>query len=121
MSQLKINPLIEKELNEIKVANVPEIDSYEFVISKGTRSVSEIVFEKGKYYCIELKDYIIHPYEGFNLHVQWNNNIPPKDIVMNVEVLDIMGKMIKVTGTGSSGIVWTGWLPISSITILNIL
>ena len=37
-----------------------------------------------------MKDYIVHPYDGFNLHIQWNNNIVPKDDEMNVEVLEVM-------------------------------
>ena len=114
-----MNVLIKKELDKVKVANVQESGNTIYV--KGTKLLNQIQFEKNKYYRIELKDYLVHPYEGFNLHIQWNNNIAPKDCIMNIEVIDTMGKMIKVTGCGESGIVWTGWLPISSVSILDLL
>ena len=118
-----MNELIKKELQNIHVAELPDYDdsTLQLKIPRGTRDADRIQFEKGKYYKIELANYIVHPYEGFNLHVQWNHNIIPKDTIMNVEVLDIMGKMIKVTGCGDSNVPWTGWLPIISVKLLTLL
>ena len=119
-----MNELIKKELQNCKVALIPNLDDDAtlLLIPKGTRNCTEIVFEKGKFYKVRFANYIVHPYEGFNLHIQWNNNIPPKEDIMNVEVLEIMGKMIKLNCTGCEhNSVWVGWVPISSVTILNII
>lgn len=125
MKAQKMNKLIEKELKNISVAILPEYDNNttEIFISKGTRSADYLSFEKGRYYKIELNDILLNPEkESLILHVQWNNNIIPKDKFMNVEVLEKMGNMIKVSGTGVNSVnSWSGWLPIDCVKILNLL
>lgn len=76
----------------------------------------------GKKYIIEVADYIIHPSSTFDLHVNWNNNIIPKDACMKCTVLTISGKMLKVAGNGYDKLSkeinsnkWVGWLPQKSI------
>ena len=55
-----------------------------------------------------------------------NNNIIPKCSCMKCEVLDRMGKLIKVYGVGFDlennidlNDVWEGWLPEASITVIK--
>lgn len=71
-------------------------------------------------YKILLEDYIIHPYDGFTLHENWNNNVIPTDNIMNVEIIQQLGKMIKISGIGvNDNKVWSGWVPKSSIKIIE--
>ena len=119
-----MNKLIEKELNNCKIANLPAFNenTTDLTIFKGIRNISDVKFEKDRYYRIQLADYLIHPNDNFILHIQWNNGIIPKDKIMNVQILEVMGnKMIKVLGTGFSNSMWEGWLPVDSVDILNIL
>ena len=119
-----MNPLIKKELEHVNIAILPSYNdnSSHIIIQKGIRNLSEMDVEEGKYYQIKVKDYIIHPYEGFNLHSQWNNNIIPKDDTMNIHVLQTMGKMIKVNGIGiHTNTPWIGWLPKSSFQIISLI
>ena len=120
--------LIRQELKNVKVALIPDMESIgnSFVIKKGKirsdLSQAEESLQEKKFYTIELADYILHPYDNFNLHIQWNNGIAPKDKILNVEVVKILGNMIKVSGCGTySSNIWTGWLPISSIKIVKTL
>ena len=119
-----MNQLILKELNNCNVAILP--DSFEncdqLTIPKGVRDVSKMHFEIGKYYKIHMQDYIVHPYEDFTLHSQWNNNVIPKDADMNIQVLEIMGKLMKVNGMCVPSFTpWSGWLPINSVDIVGLL
>ena len=119
-----MNSLIKAELNKVEIAQLPDYndDTLNIIINKGTRDVNDIKCSKGGYYHIKMKDYIVHPYDGFNLHIQWNNNVVPKDDEMNVEVLEVMGNMIKVSGTGVNiQTQWTGWLPVKSIEVIKVL
>lgn len=117
-----MNKIIKEQLEKLTNVVLPSYDdnTTEIIIPK--QDVEEIDFELNKYYHIELEDYIIHPFEGFNLHQNWNHNIIPKDKRMNVEVIQLMGKMIKITGVGENSLnTWEGWVPKKSIKILNTL
>lgn len=120
-----MNPLIENELKSTKVANVPnyETTTKEIVIFKGTKNMNNISFEVGKCYQIVLNSRLTDPDDvSITLHSQWNNNVVPKDEVMNVEILEIMGDMIRVHGTGIGSMSsWAGWLPISNVKISKLL
>ena len=119
-----MNKLIEKELNNCKIAYIPSFDENTTFLNivKGTRNISDVKFEKGRYYRIQLADYLIHPNDNFIFHIQWNKGIIPRDKVMNAEILEVMGsKMIKILGVGLSGSMWEGWLPVDSVDILNLL
>ena len=117
-----MNKFILDELNKCSTAivNFSECDTI-IHIPKGIRDSNKLEFSVGNYYSIQLKDYLIHPSDNFIFHIQWNNGNIPKDSIMNVQILEIMGKMIKVYGSGESNTVWQGWLPIDSVDILNIL
>ena len=119
-----MNKLIQQELNNCNVAIIPKFDDSitTLYIERGIRKITEIQFEVGKYYQIELEDILIHPTDNFILHSQWNNNVVPKNYIMNVEIIEIMGKMIKVRGTSiPSYSTWVGWLPKDLIHIKNLL
>lgn len=122
-----MNPLIKDQLQKIRRIEVPEYDDSTNVITlqKGS-SVLCSGLQEDHCYLISVEDYILNPPEGFTLHTNWNNNITPKHKFMKVDVLQIMGKMIKVNSIGFDmknqldlGDPWTGWLPQKSIKIIE--
>ena len=120
-----MNTLIKKELDSVKSIKLSEYneDTLEINIPKNIPKDKKVsTFEEKHSYKIKLKEYIVHPYEGFNLHIQWNKNVIPQEYVYDVEILRVMGKMINVSGLGcENNTSWTGWLPISSVEILEVL
>lgn len=118
-----MNSFIRKQLDKIRIAEVPPItEDTNTIIFKKKDIVTGVGFSVGKSYRITLKDYILHPYDGFTLHTNWNNDIIPTDNEMNIEVIQVMGKMVKFRGIGiHDGKFWTGWVPISSATIIEVI
>ena len=124
-----MNLVVEEQLSKVKIANLPPYDetTTHLVIHKKD-GVSQNDFIVGGEYLIQIEDYIINPYEGFTLHDNWNNGIPPIYNILKVRVSEIVGKMIKVSSVGfdiSNGIElpdrWEGWLPKKGVKILNVM
>ena len=123
-----MNKFIEKQLKQCKRAQIPEFDSNttHIFIPKGNIK-KDLTFETHKYYFIEIKDEVVNPQEGNSLSSNWNNGTHPPHKYMNVEVIMIMGKMIKVCGVAVDSIenrltlpvTWEGWIPNESMKILE--
>ena len=126
-----MNPLIKAQLDKIKYINLPPYDeeTTHLIIPKcgnpppGTTTLE---LQEGRYYLIKVEDYIVHPFDGFTLHDNWNKGIPPKHKYMKVEILKIMGNMININSIGFNNDTnqdindsWVGWLPRKSITTLQ--
>lgn len=121
-----MNEIIKEQLKLLKVAELPEFDDNTTDITIPKQEAKEYNINVGKCYLIELENYIINPPETFTLHINWNNNIIPKDKYMKVEIVGIMGKMVKVNGVGYDFVnkldlntMWEGWLPRKAITIIK--
>lgn len=117
-----MNNIILNQLKKCKVANIPFFDesTAEIFIQKGGKAVIKDDLIVNHYYKIEVDDYIIKPYDGFTLHDNWNHGVIPKDKIMNCEITQIMGKMIKVEAVGiDTNNSWSGWLPRKSIHIIE--
>ncbi len=123
-----MNPLIETQLNKLKsVVNVDfDSSSTQIIIPQNPHTVSSNELKTDCCYLISVEDYILNPPDGFTLHSNWNNNKIPKDRVMKIDVINKMGKMIKVNSIGydmknqrDTNNVWEGWLPEKSITIIE--
>jgi len=117
-----LNKIILEELKKCKVAKLPFFDdsTTEIFIQKGGSAIIKDDLVLNHYYRIEVEDYIIKPYDGFTLHDNWNNGIIPKDKIMNCEITQIIGKMVKVEAVGvDSNNTWSGWLPRKSIHIIE--
>ena len=119
MNQLIYNQLMEisKDLN-LQFNN----ETTQIYIPK--KCLNEL--ELGKAYVLELADYILHPSDGFNLHINWNNGCVPTDRYLYALVKKELGKMIFIESYGynieSSCIKmsrWNGWLPKKSIKIIR--
>lgn len=118
-----MNSIIYDQLKKCKIAKIPEFDDNTTEITISKNSVKNIISNDlilNHYYKIEVEDYIIKPYTGFTLHDNWNNGIIPKDKVMNCEIIQIMGKMVKVEAVGvDTNNQWSGWLPRKSFRVLE--
>ena len=121
-----MNEFIVNELHKVKNIDLSYVtlDTKEINIDKVTEVKVEL--QKDHYYLVKVEKYIINPPSNFTLHSNWNNGIIPKDEYMKIDVLQLMGKMVKINSIGydienntDTGNHWEGWLPISSITILK--
>ena len=116
-----MNKILYNQLKKCS-GNLPPFDetTTEIFIPKGSLSRVEDDLKLNHSYKIAVEDYIVNPYEGFTLHDNWNSGVAPTDKTMNCEVVQIMGKMIKVRAIGlESHSVWEGWLPQKSIHIIE--
>lgn len=122
-----MNKVVKEQLRLCKIADIPPFtdETTQLIISQKSDSTGVTVREGGCY-LIELEDYIIHPYDGFDLHRNWNNNIVPSCKHYKCECIKIMGKFIKINGVEYDydsntdlNCVWSGWLPLDGIKILG--
>lgn len=122
-----MNNIIKKQLENIKVANLPDWDNNttHLIIKKGQRLDSEAI-QINHYYLVELADYVINEPEGFSLSSNWNNGITPKDKTMKCCVTSLMGNMVKIDGVGFDianqkdlNSTFSGWIPKKAIKIKN--
>lgn len=122
-----MNDIIKTQLSLCGVAKVPDFtDKTTHIIIPKTDTKKSEDISVGKQYILELAQYIIKPYDGFDLHKNWNNNIPPKDKYLKCKCVQTMGKMLKVDGVGfdvlhgtETSNTWTGWLPQKGVTIIK--
>ena len=124
-----MNKVVEEQLKKVKVANLPPYneDTLHLVIPKSNTEVkSDLVV--GNCYLLQLEDYIVKPFDGFSLHDNWNKGIPPKHNFVKAEIVQIMGKMVKINSIGYDFMskvdttdVWEGWVPRKSFKILEVL
>ena len=117
---------VKESLKKVKKAKLPKYNdkTLHLIISKLNNVIK--TFELNKCYLIKVEPYIVNPYEGFTLHDNWNKGTHPLNEFMKIEVIQIMGNMIKVNSVGYNNIenkdtnnVWVGWLPIKSTHIIE--
>ena len=116
-----MNKFIKEQLQQITIPITSWDDDTTHIIIKkqGSRSNSSEDFIIGNNYDIIVEDYIINPPPNFTLSSNWNFNTNPPEKELEVEVLQIVGKMLKFKCVGkTTGIEWVGWIPRKSITIV---
>ena len=120
-----LNKLIAEQLNMVTVGNVEQTGDHEFIVRR-VQDPNNREIKVGECFLIELENYLLHPSDNFNLHQNWNKNIIPTNKYMQIQVDEIMGKMIKITGIGYDistheciNKIWNGWLPRKSFKILK--
>lgn len=123
-----MNKIVKQQLSKCRVANIPEFDdsTTHIFIPKNGKATAPLDFHLHSYYIIEIADYVLNPSTEFTLATNWNKGTVPPHKHMKVQVSQITGKMIKVTGIGYDityqkdlPLVWEGWLPASSARIIN--
>lgn len=119
-----MNKIIEEQLKKCSVADLSDYDisTHTYHIHK----INNIKLEVNSYYIIRLKDYILDRNASSILSNNWNKGSVPMNKCMKVDVSKIMGKMIYINGIGYDydskediNSVWSGWLPIQDIEILE--
>lgn len=122
-----MNSLIKKQLESCKVANIPQFDDSDTVINIPKGSVLNVTqYQVGKYYIVEISDYITNPSEGSTLSNNWNKGTVPKYKYYKCEIVKIVGKMICILGYGINPVtgqdtsdLWEGWVPQEGIKLLQ--
>ena len=122
-----MNKFIKEQLNKCTYANIPYFDDSTTVIKiPKTKPGSANVLRIGRCYLIEISDYVFSSSEMSTLSSNWNNGTFPPCKFMNVEVVNIVGRMYKVNGTGfdpsTNSVImstWEGWLPMQSINVIE--
>jgi len=119
-----MNKLIKDELKKVNVADISRYDATkkEFNIPK----ITDIKLEENSYYIIKLDDSLLEPGHMSTLSSNWNRGTLPPSKYLKVDVSKIMGKMIKINGIGYDqdkeqdlDVMWSGWLPIEQVEILE--
>ena len=118
-----MNEIIKEQLSKCKLAQIPSFDDNTTTLVLHKREPEKDP-ELNHYYIIELEDYIVNEPDGFTLSSNWNKGSKPKYSYYRVEIIQLMGKMIKVRGIGYDPVtdtdyleLWAGWLPRSGFHI----
>lgn len=122
-----MNPILKKQLQNCRVANVPEFDDNIQLIHIPKGSVLNVTpYQVGKCYLVELADYVVNPPEGYTLASNWNKGSSPKYKFYKCEIVKIVGKMICILGCGfdadlqrDTNDLWEGWVPQAGIKLLQ--
>lgn len=122
-----MTPLVKKQLQKCKVAIIPPYDdnTTHLIIEHATAQEAQSCIPN-HCYLIELEDYLVNPPPTFAFHINWNGNNIPKSKHYKCECLQLMGKMVKINGVGFDWEnqvdlydMWSGWLPLKSIKIIQ--
>jgi hypothetical protein len=119
-----MNKLIKNELNKVLVADLSNYDKNkgEFLIPR----IRKIRLEEGSYYVIKLDQMLLNPGEMSILSSNWNHGTTPPHKYLKIDVLKILGKMVKVNSIAYDydskqdlNLSWSGWLPIEQVEVLE--
>lgn len=122
-----MNKFIKEQLQKIRVP-MSDWDENSEVIYFYNNQSSEIDFEIGKLYRIQLENYILNEPPNFTLSSNWNKGIIPTSEILDARIVNIQGKMIQVNAIGFDPISNTQktdsynylWLPKKSVIILGV-
>lgn len=116
--------IIRHQLNSLRIASIPEFneDSTEIVIKK----LSNIPLLEHHCYLIKLEDNLLAPNNNSALTINWNGGSIPTHKYYKVDVIKIMAQMIKINGLAFDydskkdiNEIWSGWLPLNGIELLE--
>ena len=67
---------------------------------------------------VQIEKYIINQPVNFSLAENWNCGTVPPEEILEIEIIQVLGKMIKVNAVGKcTRIEWQGWLPVKGFKI----
>lgn len=122
-----MNKVVKEQLGKCKVADIPAFDdttTHIFIPKVSAGSINE--YHLHKYFMVEIADYILNPSADFTLADNWNKGTKPPSKYMNVEIIQVMGKMIQISGVSYNPenpvalpTHWEGWIPQKSIKIIK--
>lgn len=124
-----MNDIIKEQLKKVRWVALPDYDdnTTQMIIKKQGKPTLE--FNVGHFYIFEIADYILTPSDTFTLASNWNKGIIPQSKYIRCQILQIMGKMIRVGAIGydlsnqtdKSDIYESLWLPKAGIKIIDYL
>lgn len=108
-----MNKFVKRELEKLNNL-IPYWDdnTTHLVINRdGKNTISNPIYIGNKF-TIKIENYIINQPPNFSLAENWNGGTVPPEEILEVEVIQLMGKMTKVKAIGKcTRISWEGWLP----------
>ena len=119
--RLSVNKIIEQQLKKLEYADISNFDAATntYIIPKKV----DIKIEEDKCYLIQLLPTL---FKNEVLKTNWNAGSMPVYNYMKVDVSKIIGKMIKVVGTGYDietqtdiSSFWSGWLSTQDIKVIK--
>lgn len=119
-----MNRIIEEQLKKCQVADLSDFDSV-----TGTYHIKrfkQVKLEVDSCYLIRLDKQLLNKETSQVLSSNWNKGTVPPCEYMKIDVSKSMGKMICVNGIGYDyekkqdlNIIWSGWLPLQSIEVIE--
>ena len=119
-----MNKLIGEQLKKVSVANLGNFDeaTNTFFIPK----FEQVKVAEDECYLIELNDSLLRHDDTSILESNWNCGRIPPTKYLKVDIIKVMGKMLKVNGVGFNYQTktdtldsWSGWLPLEYIKIIE--
>lgn len=113
-----IPDFLKEVIDKCKIARFEEVGENTLKFSQ--KETKDLPLEVNHFYKIEIANYIINEPPNFTLSVNWNRGTKPPETVLNAEVEQLNGKMVKLLCVGTTtGIQWEGWIPQKAIEILD--
>lgn len=95
-----MNPTIKRELEKIRAPIDYDDNTTHIHIPKKEEAPKGPGWEIGRYYLLELEDYILHEPPNFTLSANWNKGIVPKDKIVRGQLIQTMGSMLQFNAAG---------------------
>ena len=119
-----MNKLIAQQLNNVNIADLSNYD--ESTNSYYIPKYNEIKLDVDSCYIICIDDVLLKYDENSTLISNWNRGTYPKSKYMKVDISKLVGNMVLVNGFGydyennqDTNIMWSGWLPIKQIKVME--
>lgn len=121
-----MNKIIKDQLSKVQIADLSNFnkETNTYYIPK-YNAIKPII---GNYYIIKLDSQLLSEKSEIAkiLASNWNNNYYPNSIYYKAEIINIMGKYIKINGLGFDyetnqdlNNIWSGWLSLDNIEIIK--
>lgn len=119
-----MNKQIKAELEKVTATQIEFDENTTSIFIPKTTSWNLTSLKQGRCYLIELSDSLLNPVSNSTLASNWNGGKTPKHKYYNVEIQNIMNKMIQIIGVGvvngsACGEQFYGWLPFEQIKVLQ--
>jgi hypothetical protein len=119
-----MNKYVEEQLKKVKVADLSNYDenTHTYHIPK----YNEFRYEVDKCYLVKLDKMLLNGNDLPILVSNWNKGTFPTNEFLKIDVTKVLGKMICVNGLGYDferkedlNTMWSGWLPIQQIKMIE--
>lgn len=106
-----MNKFVKRELEKVSDL-LPAWDETTTHLVIENENVAPMLYNVGDKFTIRVENYIINQPVNFSLAENWNGGTVPPEEILDVEIVQLLGKMLKVKAIGKcTHIAWEGWLP----------